>query len=117
MSASSSNTNDGQVAADLRAAADVLERDGWTQGRLGTADGPKCAVGSIYFVATDCRDMGDESYVKAETDRAEEAGRALSRQIGVPRDLVPEWNDAGNRTAAEVIAALRAAADRAEAQS
>ena len=33
----------------LYAAADVIERDGWTKGNAGTivGDGPKCAIGAL----------------------------------------------------------------------
>lgn len=86
-----------QVAADLRAAADVLRRDGWTQGGL-SADGRHCAIEAL-FRAT------------AGVGRALVAHDALRSQVG----KVATWNDTPGRTADEVIAALEAAADAADA--
>ena len=91
-----------QVAADLRAAADVLERDGWTQGRFyDRSTHARCAVGAIHYV------------VNHKGVRAVQAREAFADHVG---EMGSSWNDAVGRTAAEVIAALRAAADRAEAE-
>ena len=104
-----------QVAADLRAAADVLERDGWTQGSYTDDNGCYCAAGAVLkAMRYDLSEGGD--YM-----RAVEAFEAVLRQVlragsSAPEGAVIAWNDAAGRTAAEVIAALRAAADRAEAE-
>jgi len=89
-----------QVAADLRAAADVLERDGWTQEQFTDALGCHCAEGAFM-------------YATPSVERWTAASAALRSYLGA---VVITWNDAPGRTAAEVIAALRAAADRAEAE-
>jgi hypothetical protein len=100
-----------QTAADLRAAADVLERDGWTQGSFKDQNGCRCAAGAISKVALD-RFPEDSDF---NFDEAfEDALDALRAFVGKP---VVVWNDERGRTAAEVIAALRAAADAVEAGS
>ncbi len=91
-----------QVAADLRAAAEVLKRDGWTQGKF-------------YDRSTRCRCVtGALNCATARSKRRfDSAWDALIPVIPDPN--VIEWNDAPGRTADEVIAALLAAADAAEA--
>lgn len=103
-----------QVAADLRAAADVLRRDGWTQGGYKRC-GCYCLVGATVSTITDgafahpLALQGDD-----EWRRYSEMWDVLQRALGDPPAT---WNDAVGRTADEVIAALLAAADVAEAQS
>ena len=97
-----------EVAQDLRAAADVLERDGWTQQMFcDPSTGARCVMGSLDAVygPRDSRGVGDPNEAIAYI--------RLTEVIG-PR--VIQWNDAPGRTADEVIAALRAAADRAEVE-
>lgn len=81
----------------LEAAANRIERLGWCQRRNGVkyGDGPNCAVGAMIAVST----ISD----------ARPAQIRVENFLGVPRLM--EWNDAPGRTAEEVIAALRAAAD------
>lgn len=106
-----------QVAADLRAAADVLEKDGWTQGALHSAadcGGPHCARGAIH-VATGVVALyssDDDELVNDAYFRAEHAERAFKSALGIGSLI--DWNDS-RESADEVIAALRAAADAAEA--
>lgn len=129
-----------QTKANLLAAADLLERDGWTQGVYHRPDGCHCALGAI-GLATGYQKLGfdgdpeedpadyfeeDEApyyhvpYAGPERDAdahqrwAEASGRfeAASRALrnAVGVQLVPEWNDEPERTADEVIATLRATA-------
>lgn len=105
-----------QVAADLRAAAEVLRRDGWTRFTPVNEDGCRCATGALAWAVSDGRTsypgkldhLGVRPFMRwmAAVDR-------LRAQIG--DDGVVDWNDTGSRTADEVIAALLAAADAAEA--
>jgi hypothetical protein len=90
-----------QVAADLRAAAEVLRRSGWAQG--GLAKHGFCAIEAIWQARSQIG--GWESQARVEQ---------LRTIIPAPHSIV-DWNDAPGRTADEVIAALEAAADAAEA--
>lgn len=108
-----------QTAADLRAAADVLEWDGWTQEEYVGPNGCRCIVGAVTKVLGG--DDGEMSVPVANKERLFAARRLVATQIGDARtdywfDVI-DWNDEPGRTADEVIVALRAAADRAEAES
>jgi hypothetical protein len=122
---------DGPTPADtLRGAALYLERHGWTQGDYydysdtdGTGSGltPKaCAHGAIAIAA-----YGSPVEIPSHANRAERPDFAVAaaifddyiRVVVAPTTDDPDdlagiwWNDADGRTATEVIAALRAAAD------
>lgn len=108
-----------QVAADLRAAADVLERDGWTQEGYVGPSGSRCIVGVVTKVLGG--DDGEKSVPLANKGRMVAARRMIAEQLDDActdywYDVI-DWNDAEGRTAEEVIATLRAAADSAEAES
>jgi len=107
-----------QVAADLRAAAEVLRRDGWTQGTYHDVDDDRvchCAVGAIE-AGTGYWTLGGRTQLNpALRQRVDAAWSAVTPVIGTP-DIF-SWNDDEDRTADEVIAALEAAADAAEATS
>jgi hypothetical protein len=98
-----------KTAADLRAAADVLRRDGWTQGKFHDAEtGCHCAAGALE-VATAADISG----------RWLDSVRALSAQLRItPGPIsVYRWNDDPGRTADEVLAALEAAAEAEEREA
>lgn len=84
----------------LLRAADHMEKYGWRQRRRGMRGEPCCAIGAIAAAIPD-----------SEPDDALEmsARAALRRHARI--DDIPAWNDAPDRTAAEVIAALRGAAE------
>lgn len=103
-----------QVAADLRAAADMLRAEGWTQGDLGTCGGPKCIVGAAYYVASDHTEVVYEHTGAEAVRRAERIADAVAAHLNSRRIDLPVWNDDPDRTADEVIAALENAADAAE---
>lgn len=97
----------------LRAAADLIEPEGaWTQGAFartakGNPIGPEeqpavcwCAYGALMKVCPD-------SFVRGDAD---DALRRVTRS-----DAVSFFNDAHTRKQPEVVAALRQAADLAEA--
>ena len=100
-----------QVAADLRAAAEVLERGGWTQGRYYRPEtGCRCAIGAIVAV------LGGHDTEFTIPDEAQPRWRAVEGALEAHLNhFIDIWNDEPGRTADEVIAALRAAADAAEA--
>lgn len=100
-----------QVAADLRAAAEVLRRDGWCQLTAHRFWGQHCAAGAIE-VAVDPHWKDSAGWEDDQNARFSRATYALQDYIGASPTF---WNDAPDRTADEVIAALEAAADAAEA--
>jgi hypothetical protein len=122
-----------QVAADLRAAAEVLRRDGWTQGvfhrRADEGRICHCAEGAIQVTVGRHINIRPDEHCDAGADwdmdysapadrRYDAAEAALSAHVGASQcGGIPAWNDDENRTADEVIAALEAAADAAEAQA
>ena len=93
------------VAETLDAAADYIEKNGWCQ-HMFVAGERTCVLGAIVrtrdlpIAAPERLGTGTAIAIAPVTD-------ALRRAVG---DGVWEWNDAPGRTAAEVIAMLRAAA-------
>lgn len=102
----------------LSAAADLIDATGWTQGELArNQDGDGviesspdavcfCASGAVWRASDSIADFRRRDAV------AGRALRALSSMVGV----VPDWNDAPNRTQSEVVTALRQAAEKAREQ-
>ncbi len=89
------------TAADvLNKAADLLERHGWCQGVSIDAAGRMCAGYALQ---------------QAEPDVHARYGAriALFEIIGVDSVNILAWNDRPKRTAEQVIATFRAAAERA----
>jgi hypothetical protein len=87
-------TPDPATRAVLLAAADLLETEGWTQGRLHTEGrGPRCVIGALNVM--------QQRYPDAQVTRATEA------VYGDLAQSITWWNDTPGRTAAEVIAELR----------
>lgn len=84
----------------LRAAADLIEREGWSQG--GNKPG-LCVTQATYAVA-ERDDTNDFGFA---------ADDLFAQFIGT--ELIVQWNDDPSRTQAEVITTLRAAAEQAEA--
>jgi hypothetical protein len=93
----------------LDKAADIIERDGWCQGKYASdpETGPCCALGAIRRAATGTAFPACDD----DWDAITNAGRALARLTG----FVPGWNDTQGRQAVEVTAALHAAAEKARA--
>jgi len=92
------------VADILDAAADELECNGHTKNDLGTPDGPKCVTGAVFHVTN--LDITDVPNVQG-------AFKALGDYLDLPKrhewgglELL-EWNNAPERTAEEVIDAMR----------
>jgi hypothetical protein len=109
-----------QVAADLRAAAEVLRRDGWTQGDYYDFEtGCHCVLGALIAAAGGPKATHPMDLAPPATrSRFDPAVKAVIDHLGFDYGLhVVDWNDAPGRTADEVIAALLAAADAAEAQA
>lgn len=89
-------TTDPDAEVLLRA-AEIIECDGWLQGDWGRPGGPRCIAGAL-------------SQARREFGAQNNYYRIWER-IGFPTgDPGIDWNNAPNRTAAEVIALLRTAA-------
>jgi hypothetical protein len=90
----------------LDVAANVIERDGHIKGKMHTVHG-YCAAGALEMVAN----------LAGTFDALDRAFSVLAIAVaGAPAgarvrpSVIPAWNDAPGRTAAEVIAMLRAVA-------
>jgi hypothetical protein len=111
-----------QAASDLYATADMIERDGWHQGSNWNDlagklpnEAPACFFGSAYKVV-----HGFPWYPTsvAALDRANAAGYAVAGFLKLPSlHAVASWNDERGRTAEEVCAVIRQAADKLTADS
>lgn len=93
-------------------AADVIEQQGWCQGRIKAHDGRVCALGAVASTLTDGKPH------RVNDVRFARAGVRLSRTIygKIPEDdfdaafLVARWNDDRLRTKEQVVAMMRRAA-------
>jgi hypothetical protein len=111
-----------QGAADLKAAALVIQLNGWTQNLLARlmdnlppALSPVCALGAVNVAVWGDPHGNGIDYTEASHDargiRRAVARRALDFQVGYGVAFSGvDWNDAPGRTAEEVIGALNAAA-------
>lgn len=118
-----------QTIQDLRATADVIEKNGLTKNRLyervsgkNPPECPVCSLGGINVTVwgnpygpEDAHFELPHSEYRALAGRQDAAERALAEPFGLDDLSIPEWNDAPGRTQAEVVAAFRAAADALEA--
>lgn len=106
----------------LRKAAGLLETTGWLQyricgARLTSEEGRMCVRGAIAMAATGDPYAPFYSSRNQGSSEALAAVRALQRYLSRstwkqhPNDDIVRWNDKPGRTRAEVVAALRAAAD------
>jgi hypothetical protein len=111
------------AAKVLLDAAAYLEKWGWVKGYLGGKygnptvaynDGPACAMGAIHSVTSMALpwETPIEIY-DAACDASDLAREALSEVI--PTKVIPEWNDAPERTQEEVINTMRATAEKLNA--
>ena len=95
-------------AAVLRAAAALIEHEGWIQGDYFRPGEGYCVLGAI-------RDSAQEVFGHPVTVGACKAVRDM---VGISGPAsISLWNDSPKRTQAEVITTLRAAADKAEQES
>jgi hypothetical protein len=105
-----------QIAADLLTAANHIETYGHLKFHYGRKGLPCCATGAIqvavygatitdHLIDRDSFDLSPE-----KTARAHAAYDELKWHLAIRH--VPDWNDAPERTQAEVVAGLRGAAHR-----
>lgn len=106
----------------LRAAAEVIDRNGWAQGAyfdvdvaglVGAGAAPVCAAGAIRVAATGLPDQVSVSADRAESAFAEFLRGAFGLEWSAgdePVEVIASWNDDEDRRADQVVAALREAA-------
>lgn len=102
-----------QAAADLRAGAEVIERNGWHQGDyykrvegLSIRDCPVCAAGALSVAVANLP-------LPRISNRLTNALQALQEHVHA--FSVGNWNDQEEQTAENVIKTIRECADRLEA--
>lgn len=93
-----------QVAADLRAAAAIIRRGGLCKGEYESGEA-RCAEGALGTAIS--------GFAGRWSWRLSQAAFATEAVVGVARGTLPSWNDAPERTAADVTCAMEAAATRA----
>jgi hypothetical protein len=81
-----------QIAAVCRAAANRIEKYGWTQGRIGNTTVGFCAIGAIWASAP-------------TPSRSASACLAVRKHNYISN--IPVWNDSKTQTKEGVISALR----------
>ncbi len=101
------------VSEVLSRAADLLEKPGaWTQGEYSRGDYCFCALGAVCEIEGRTRPRGNLEVNEDESPACAALARAIT---GEPYPyLVARWNDAPRRTQAEVVSALRAAAEASQ---
>jgi hypothetical protein len=93
-----------KVAAILEDAADLLERNGWTQHTLyDRTTNTYCTMGAIYQVSV------DNAFGTGDRRSPTQDALNVMRKVLKGR-WIPEWNDRSNRTQQEVIDKIREAA-------
>ena len=105
------------VAEVLERAADLIEPEGaWTQGEFAlNADGEITGLSEFRGAAVCWCALGAINKASAGDDSLEDVAELILRNLVVR--LVDEWNDAPERTQAEVVAKLREAAALARAET
>lgn len=93
-----------QVALDLAREARARIAEGWVQGQLETADGRCCAWGALECAYDDALEPGLIDFTVLEDAYSKCIGTLRQRVIGGQQ--IPVWNDAPERTQAEVLAAF-----------
>lgn len=100
--------NDPRVNEIRLKAADLLEKHGWVQGTWGRDGGPRCMLGACRVAAgvneANCGGDAEIRYGLAEIAALFSVEKATNGTVHSP----VLWNDDPDRTAEEVIAALRA---------
>jgi hypothetical protein len=97
------------VAHTLREAAEYIGEHGWLQGTLSSADGRVCAIGAIQRIGG------------TGNARSYDAVDALYEYLDLPMTTgilhpVAIWNDEPERTAEDVILAMKCAAEELDSE-
>ena len=96
------------VADVLNGAADLILEDGWCQGQYRNGAGGRCLTRAL----ADALDLPLNGLAIWRNNPLYLGAEAALRNV-TGRYLLTAWNDAPRRTQAEVVAALRAAAEQA----
>lgn len=107
-----------QLADDLRAAAGVLRRDGWTQEQLHSKNSTAHDLQGAIYVATGYH-LRDDGGIWRATPVSPPAARRADACVHfmarvLPAQFVGDWNDQRCRSKDEAVDALMRAADEAE---
>lgn len=102
----------------LLTAADIIARDGWHQGHYCAPDGDPtssavCAIGALSRAGTGNAIPTSEMAWRTSAARSA-AQRRLAKVAGVTPWDIPDWNDAPERSAEDVILAMKQAAHMEE---
>lgn len=119
------NRKPNPVSEVLLKAADLLEKHGHTKNILKNSDGSMCFMGALNMAETgDAWFRNPELAVKAATITANMLGVKPVRHYLLSKNdpfigvrAIVDWNNAKERTAQEVIDAMRAAAKIAEQET
>lgn len=119
----------------LRRAADILGEKGWCQGSLTNPDGNVCAMGAFHQAAYEIYPEAQEFYspadfsvmydrMQVQSDAASAMAHVLDlpepryfSELGLTKNPIPAWNDAPERSAEDVILAMKNAAQHVEESS
>src|SRR5438552_3406792 len=93
------------VADVLDKAADILDRDGWCTGTLGSDRGPKCALGAMVKAVGGSLGTAIPALYGAQGLAFHQAETVARRSLRVQR--IGDWNDIA-ASVADVTSALRA---------
>jgi hypothetical protein len=97
--------NQGCSTDILRRAAELLGERGWCQGEIEDGDGRMCAVGAIRRAASEVMHTRHSWSESVALNRLR--GQVRTREM----HSIPRWNDAPERTAEDVILAMKRAAE------
>lgn len=92
------------VAVEMAKEARERVAEGWVQGQLETADGRCCAWGALECAYDDALEPGIIDFVTLE-EAYNKCLRTLKNRV-IDGVQIPVWNDAPERTQAEVVAAF-----------
>lgn len=95
-----------EVATVLDDSADLIERDGWTQGAFEDIDGCRCALGAI-GAATKCHPTFSPSHAFNAARDALAAAIGPNVHETERQAAVVNWNDDMDRTVQQVTATMR----------
>ena len=97
----------------VRNAIQILENDGWTQNAYKNYSGSYCAIGALTAAwGGDVPMIADDGYsgdiqLTESSGLAQEIANALRDSGAIDQwEMIPDWNDAPERTQDDVISVL-----------